>query len=140
MSTKEKPAVEHYDRIQKDCLRKKWNDIKGSCHEVLFEDFRDFLDWCAESGWAYGLKLKRRDDTLPWCRDNCIWEEAQGDPQVLKEMARKWEAGVGPIREQLRPVLDRLAKEKQYGSTTVFRYEHPDLVREGIVFEGSGSV
>ena len=56
------------------------------------------------------------------------------------EMAKKWEAGVGPIREQLRPVLDRLAKEKQYGSTTVFRYEHPDLVREGIVFEGSGSV
>ena len=31
----------------------------------------------------------------------------------------------------------RLAKEKQYGITTVFRYEHPDLVREGIVFEAS---
>ena len=136
MSTKERPAVEHYDRIQKDCLRKKWNDIKGSCHEVLFEDFRDFLDWCAESGWTYGLKLKRRDDTLPYCRENCIWEETKVNTYELQEMAKKWEAGVGPIREKLRPVLDRLAKEKQYGRTTVFRYEHPDLVREGIVFVG----
>jgi hypothetical protein len=139
MRTKERPAVEHYDRIEKDCLRKKWSGMKESGFEVLFQDFQEFVDWCAETGWTYGLKLKRKNNKGPFLPENCLWEKANGDPYALQEMARKWEAGVGPIREKLRPYLDAIEKKKSEPKY-MFQYEHPDLVREGIVFEGSSSV
>lgn len=113
--------------------------MKESGFEVLFQDFQEFVDWCAETGWTYGLKLKRKNNKGPFSPENCLWEKANGDPYALQEMARKWEAGVGPIREKLRPYLDAIEKKKSEPKY-MFQYEHPDLVREGIVFEGSSSV
>lgn len=128
-------SLKKYDRVAKDCLRKKYDTMKRSGAEVYWETVQEFMDWCAESGWTYGLKLKRLDFDKGYTPDNLIWVEAKGDPQVLEQMKNQWEAGVGPVREKLRPYLDAIAKKKA-APVTVFRYEHPDLVREGIVWTG----
>lgn len=134
MSNENIPAVEIYDRVTKDCLRKKWSTMKSSGINVQWEDLRAFVAWCAETGWHYEMRLKRKDLSGPFGPENCYWEEAKSNPQVLEQMAKQWEAGVGPIREKLRPYLDAIAPKKA-APVEVFRYEHPDLVREGIVWK-----
>lgn len=54
-----------------------------------------------------------------------------------KRFVEEWDSLVGPIREKYRDTLKRIAAEKEKaGKKQYFQYEHPDLVREGIVFDG----
>jgi hypothetical protein len=53
----------------------------------------------------------------------------------MREIAQKWDEIMEPIRKRYRSQL--LAAKREEG---VFRYEHPDLVREGIVFENRQSI
>lgn len=133
MSNENIPDVEIYDRVTKDCLRKKWSTMRSSGIDVQWEDLRAFVAWCAETGWHYEMRLKRKDLSGPFGPENCYWEPMEGDIGAMAIAARKWDEFVGPIRERLRPYLDDIEKKKAE-QQIVFRYEHPDLAREGIVF------
>ena len=50
-----------------------------------------------------------------------------------KALAEKWDRMMQPIRERYAEQLQEIESSKRI----FFRYEHPDLVREGIVWSGS---
>jgi hypothetical protein len=118
-------------------LRIRWNALKASGSEVEFACFEDFLRWC-RGKWDYGRQLTRNDPAGPWSAENCRWITRSKDQSTIsnmREIAQKWDEIMEPIRKRYRSQL--LAAKREEG---VFRYEHPDLVREGIVFESSCSV
>ena len=132
-----------FDRYQEDVLRKKWVLLHRR-GEVAFESYEDFLAWCKETNWDTGMKLLRFNEDKPFSRDNCYWDCSRSVSYTYEQdnRAEKWERGVGPIREMLRPLIDAQLQKQKMGKQNeeckncreVFRYEHPDLVREGIVF------
>jgi hypothetical protein len=127
----------------------------------------DFVKWCSENGWQKGLRLCRLDTSKPHGPDNSYFNNPemtvkgkQADIRRRKEERKnlvspfcegcteKCREGVGYERWQQYYVTNwnqniSIAKpvlKEDPGARRVFRYEHPDLVREGIVFEGSGSM
>lgn len=126
-------------------MRHKFCDMRYG-GEVGFENFEDFIQWAEETGYDYGMRLVRIDKNGPFSRDNCKWVSmsSESNEKIKQEMAEKWERGVGPIREKLRPQIDaqirKQAIEAEKNRHVVWRYPHPDLVKEGIVFAGSGSM
>lgn len=132
------------DKFQKNAIQKRWASIRAF-GKVEFENFSDFLAWCEESGYESGAKLMRRDSEKPFSRENCYWSSDYISETYDKERAiraAEWERGVGPIREMLRSEIDaQLRKQEQEKEIEIQRngrqmwfYEHPDLVREGIVW------
>ena len=125
--------VEHFgfDDDAVTVLRYRWNAMRDSGDKVEWECFDDFLRWC-RGKWDYGRLLTRNDPAGPWSAENCRWITKSKDPSSLstmREIAMKWDEIMEPIRKRYRSQL--LAAKREEG---VFRYEHPDLVREGIVF------
>lgn len=64
-------------------------------------------------------------------------KKAEGKAKYERELARRWEKLMGPIRER---ISEEYRTQKPQAQRDFFRYEHPDLEREGIVFESSRSV
>ena len=116
-----------------------WQRINTKGVKVVFADFDDFLDWAIESNFLVGKRIGRIDATGPFSRDNCVWMNKLGEYEESdEERAARWDALVEPIREQFKDTLAEIEKKKQEEQKqTVFRYEHPDLVREGIVWRGT---
>jgi len=127
------------DKYQKDALRKKWAEMPRH-GAVAFESLEDFRQWCEETGWEIGMKLARKDKEKPYSRENCYWITSGSSVSYTynqDEMAAEWERCIGPIREQYRDQIAAvIQKQRRQQVKEVFRYEHPDLVREGIVWQG----
>lgn len=105
---------------------------------VEFDSLDDFLKW-AKGKYAYGMTLERIDINGPFSPDNCRFVEKHKSLHAREHMqksAEAWEKFAAPIRERYAKQIEEIQRR----GTTVFRYEHPDLVREGIVFEGSRSM
>jgi hypothetical protein len=133
-----------------------------------FRNADDFVKWCSENGWQKGLRLCRYDTSKPHGPENSYFklpgmtkreiaadkkrrkEErknltspfcegcqkecsniAKGCEEYQKYFAKNWNENIRIAKPEV--------KEKS-NSVQFFRYEHPDLVREGIVFEGTRSV
>ena len=124
-----------------------------------------FIRWCSENGYQKGWELRKKDETQIHGPDNSWFfsrNEAQRERAHKRELKKLMQLasfcrdcprdqrndcpgrGCAAWQENFRknwdenihvPKPDRSAEEKP----EVFRYEHPDLVREGIVFVGSGT-
>ena len=95
-----------------------------------WKNFEEFLRWC-KATYEPGTSLHRIDEVKPYCPTNCEWKPMTNSVQYRKHLADTWDRIMVPIRQryekQIREVQGK--KAQQY-----FRYEHPDLVREGIAF------
>lgn len=127
----------------------------------------EFVRWCSENGWQKGLRLCRKDTSLPHGPDNSFFKKPemtvrvkQADIRRRKEERKnlvsdfckgckqkcpaKGSDGCEEWQEYFKKNWNQnicIAPKKPEQKTAtagpqVFRYEHPDLVREGIVFEG----
>ena len=120
-----------------------YRKIKGPALSVEFESFDDFYNWSIESGWEYGKKLRRLNSNEGYTRENCIWMDAEYARRYDRRdyfSVDKWDETVARIRECLKNLPPYDPVKQQRNGREFFQYEHPDLEREGIVFEGSGSV
>lgn len=124
----------------------------------------DFVKWCSENGWKKGLRLCRADTSKPHGPENSFFKTPEmtvkgiaADNRRRKEERKalvspfcegcteECKKAIGCERWQqyfcknwnqnisiAKPVPKEDPNAKQY-----FRYEHPDLVREGIVWTGT---
>lgn len=135
-----------------------------------WETADEFVKWCSENGYASGLRLCRKDTSKPHGPANSFFKNPemtvifrQADIRRRKEERKnlvsdfckgcqkacpaKCSDGCGEWKEYFKQNWDKniyvapkkLVPAVQEGPM-VFRYEHPDLVREGIVFANSQSV
>jgi hypothetical protein len=134
------------DKYTKDVLWYWWRKIRDSKIPNLFTDFQDFVNWSKKNGYKYGRRLRRIDNSLDYSPDNMEWvdlEMASPSSEIQNQRAiAKWNRFVEPIRERFRDELELLVEmerqkkiREEQQVREFFRYEHPDLVREGIVYE-----
>ena len=123
------------DRDTVDHLYQRYYFLVKSEKPMVWKDFQEFLEW-AKKTYEPGTALRRIDESKPYGPTNCEWAPMGINERYQAKLAAQWDAAMEPIRKRYAEYLKRIQpRKKEY-----FRYEHPDLVREGIVFEGSGSV
>ena len=123
-----------------------------------------FVRWCSENNWQKGLRLCKKDASMPHGPDNSFFKKPEMTVRAKIEDVRRrkeerknlvspfcegcktgcrntaigcdeyrawWEKNwnqnicVAPKKPESKPAAE---------GPQVFRYEHPDLVREGVVF------
>lgn len=123
-------------RRKQQCLSHKYRDMKRTGYPVTFETFADLWNWALENGWDCGKRIARIDKDGPWSEDNCFIFQTSLKEEYQQMLISKWNKMVEPIRERYKDELAEIERRKKLKGKEYFRYEHPDLVREGIVFEG----
>lgn len=129
--------------------------------QKLAEGFYDrdtFLLWCSQNGYKKGLTLYKKDDSLPHSTENSFFadsaevrkrraEKFREDMQISNEFCKactteckgtgckEWQDWFQKNWDEKIHVPKVIPPEPE--KPMVWRYEHPDLVREGIVFEDS---
>ena len=121
-----------------------------------------FVRWCSENGWKKGLRIDRADTTKPHGPENSFFKAPDNTTRATKEDIRRRKeyrknltspfcegcqkkcrasTGCDEYQRWFEKNWDkniRVAKPAEIkpepAKPMVFRYEHPDLVREGIVF------
>lgn len=119
-----------------EILELRWCMMKRSKLPVSFESFDQFVRY-AQGKFAYGLAMERIDENKGWCPENIHWFNPQKQDitmENLRKYAIRWEKMMQPLRKKY---AKELAGVKAQQEREFFRYEHPDLVREGIVFDPS---
>ena len=121
-----------------------------------------FVLWCSENGYEKGLQLRKRDPKKPHSPENSFFFSTQKQKQEIHEkkvetMAIRSPFCTGCEKECPRKNSGGCEEWKEYflnnwnqnihipppkpepvedpNTPMVFRYEHPDLVREGIVWQ-----
>lgn len=133
------------DESTKNVLAYWWSKIRTDEIPNRFDGFQDFASWSLKNGYKYGRRIRRIDKGAEYSPDNMEWVDVNGNSKsnkIAKQKAiAKWDAFIKPIRKQFKKELERLKQieeeEKIRQAQQVrefFRYEHPDLVREGICF------
>ncbi len=124
--------------------------------------FDAFVKWCSENGYQKGIMLRRHDPSKPHspensyfgintrtqirensekfhefrqnsspfcvgCEKECPRNGAGGCNEWVDYFLKNWNQNIHVPPPKPEPVEDP-------NTTKMFRYEHPDLVREGIVF------
>ena len=136
------------DKNTKEVLWYWWRKIRDSEIPKLFTDFQDFANWSMKNGYKYGRRLRRIDKGAEYSPDNMEWVDvnvnSQSNEIANQKAISKWDAFIKPIRKLFEKELEQLQQieeeEKIRQAQQVrefFRYEHPDLEREGIVWSGS---
>lgn len=149
-----------FDGKETECLRRRFCNL--SKEETGWANADEFLRWARDSGYEKNLHMGRHDETLPHGPGNSFWMTRdlwQTRQRFLKKMkescpfCRDCEktcslSGKGCTEWQQYFVknwnkhicIAKPVVKEDPNVRKCFRYEHPDLVREGIVFEGSGSM
>ena len=129
-----------------------------------WEGVDSFLRWCGENGYQKGIKLRRYDPSKPHspensyfgintraqirensekfhalrqnsspfckgCKRVCPRNRTGGCIEWADYFRNNWDQNIHVPDPKPEPV-------ENTNTPMVFRYEHPDLVREGIVFHG----
>lgn len=125
------------DKSDYAAIRYVYTGIKGQKFPVEFKDFADFFEWSKESGWDYGKRLRRLDQSKGYSRENCIWMDTEKTYKFdeTNKLARQWDEFVNRVRENLKNLPPYDPVKQQRNGREFFRYEHPDLEREGIVWQ-----
>ena len=82
------------------------------------------------------MKLERIDAKKPYSCENCRMVPIDRNEEYQIKLIDKWESIMKPIRERYKAELDEIERRKPK-TREFFRYEHPDLVREGIEWKGN---
>ena len=124
------------DNSEYNAINYVYTGIKGQKFPIEFEDFADFYKWSKESGWDYGKRLRRLDPEKGYTKDNCIWMDQLKAYKFDKtnERIKRWDDFVSRVRENLKNLPPPTPVNQQRNGREFFRYEHPDLEREGICF------
>ena len=69
-----------------------WAGLKRQHLQNMAEEWKeDFWKFVADVGEKpSGTKAHRKNDTLPWSKDNFYWKEHQVSPEATKEYMREW--------------------------------------------------
>lgn len=138
------------DRLTRCKLQYWWRKITETGVPCLFDSSGEFAQWSVKNGYEYGKRLRRIDRSLEYSPDNCIWEDVSTEPVKqskymefeMKSCREQWDKFVTPIRERFKDELEQIAnaektprpEEDKPGVQKFWRYEHPDLVRGGILW------
>ena len=116
-----------------------------------FPDFESFLEY-STGKYRIGFTVYRIDASKPYSPENCYWyyrDKKAEDvvSQVCEGCTAQTSAcgtnGCMKYREYFVKNWNKnicRAKKPEVNTQKIFRYEHPDLVREGIVFENCQSI
>ena len=96
-----------------------------------FASLDDFIEWAAAEKYEVGMKLERINENEPYSRENCRMVPIDRNEEYQIKLIDKWESIMKPIRERYKAELDEIERRKPK-TREFFRYEHPDLVRDGI--------
>ena len=121
-----------------DALCRRWRVIVHN-PENEFKSYSLFLKWSKQSGYDYGKVLEKIDKYGPYSPANCRWTDKPLNPATLRnlqECIKQWDDFASPIRERYKAELDEIER-REPKPREFFRYEHPDLVREGIEWKGN---
>ena len=120
----------NWDQERVENMYNRWMYLVKAQKPTDWKNFEEFLRWC-KATYEPGTSLHRIDEAKPYGPTNCEWKPMTNSVQYRKHLADQWDRIMYPIRQryekQIREVQEK--KTQQY-----FRYEHPDLVREGIVW------
>lgn len=120
-----------------DVLSMKYYCYRSQYKNVEFKSLDEFLLW-SRGKYDYGMVLQRKDKDGPISPQNCRWVKVIKSEAALSDLrlaAEQWEKFAAPIRKRYaEEIADIHRKQELEKMGAVFRYEHPDLVREGIVF------
>ena len=77
-----------------------WKKVKDSTDSPEFKDFPSFYKWAMDADYSIGAKLYRRDATLPYSPDNCVWIFREERPRDVRapEWEKLWDETVNRIR------------------------------------------
>lgn len=115
---------------------------------VDWKSVTEFCEWAVAEGYRPGMRIKKLDSTQPHSRENSYFCEDRRE--VKKQETIHKNAGIGsPCATCVKPCeYDGCQEWEDYYKQNwqknihvdipkpeqqVFRYEHPDLVREGVV-------
>ena len=146
-------------------LAKRKNAIEGGEN---WDSFDDWVRWCSENGYQKGIALRRYDPDKPHSPENSFFGEPakeiikkrkqkkQETKEIQSPFCEKCEKecpGNGSVgcyewqeyfinnwNQEFYVAPPEPEKKVDPDKPMIFRYEHPDLVREGILFESSCSM
>ncbi|MBO7253017.1 MAG: hypothetical protein J6V25_10390 [Oscillospiraceae bacterium] len=136
-----------------------WGTIR---YNGMWESFNDFLYWCSQNGYKKGLILRKKDSEKPHGPDNSYWYDKEADAeqhlqkliarrsdkcQMCRECTKECDAHGGckawkdwfvmNWNKNIRIFRKLYTSEQQQTIRQKFQYEHPDMIREGIRFDGN---
>ena len=142
-----------FDGKETENLRARFRKIPQE--DKAWKTAEDFMMWAAESGYITGTHLRKHNDALPHGPNNSYWLNRDSE-KARKRYTDEVKKGCEFCKDCSKDICDNGigCKEWQRYFTKnwnknihvppvkpvvqegpmVFRYEHPDLVREGIVF------
>ena len=134
-------------------LRRRWARIKD---DSTWYSFDDFLFWCSEQDYQPRMVLVKKLKSLPHGPDNSSFCEMSEIMKRIKKMApKKKEISVeseyckgcqrvcpaGGCADWQKWYQEnwntKIHKNVRTHTTVEFRYEHPDMIREGIIWQPS---
>lgn len=133
--------------IQHISLRRIFEGLQG---DHTFASLEEFIEWGTRTGHKTHFALYKLDTTKPHSPGNSYWyHDYKPTPNVVSRFCKDCDrpcptAGCLNYRTSFianwNKNICRKPKKIVPDGEMVFCYEHPDMVREGIVFEGSGSM
>lgn len=141
--------------------------LKSKLHKIRraggtdWKSLDDFCQWAVEAGYKTGMRIKKFNEHKPHSRDNSFFAITGKEPETEEqERHATYVDAKSPYCEacdveNCPSVSIGCFKWREYfvnnwnknicrngrpvirSAEVTFRYEHPDLVREGILFEAS---
>lgn len=147
-------TADNLDRKDRVTIYKLFQQIRSHCK---WKSWDDFLQWALDNGWTDGAELRKTDGDKPHGPKNSYFHaEKKPEPvETVKPVSApaapvnvsrfckgcdrvcpSGGVGCGSWREWFAKDWDKnihvFSPEPEYKGRMKFRYEHPDLVREGI--------
>ena len=142
------------------CVKQKWYNITTKGTKVGFGSLLEFLMWTSGFEYECGMYLERYDYKKPHSPENSCWTDTRNgaparkrqegqqvskEPDFSPEMCRNcpkdcvgqtgcyaWEQNFKEEWNRTTELIKVALEAKRPRGKMFFRYEHPDLVREGI--------
>lgn len=120
-------------------LTKIFHALSQEHPDMQWSSLHYFVRWSTPR-YKFGMNLVKIDESKPHGPKNSVWvapekRETLGKQAQLRQAADNWERCVGPIRKKYEQEIRAILFQQEIDSARMtFQYEHPDLVREGVVF------